>query len=261
MKTQIFRLLSAVVVMAASGFWAAEVCGADGKVLYVTHEPGQYHKYTPQLASFKNKIAGPAGWELTVMTGTYDEVLHKMQNPDFAKGFDAIIYNYCFAETPDLESCANVIRQTREHGVPALLIHCSMHSWWDTYKRGASDLLGDGHDAKVKAVPERVAEWRKAHGDEPFPVYGDFTGVASVRHGPKRPIVLHKVSDHPATARLKEGFETLPTELYNNHYIVDGVVPLVEGTQGNAKAVVIWTCPQGKSYVMGCTLGHSPEEW
>ena len=38
-------------------------------------------------------------------------------------------------------------------------------------------------------------------------------------------------------------------------------VPLLEGTQQNDKAVVMWTCPQGKSQVIGLTLGHSTEEF
>ena len=77
---------------------------ADAKsVLYVTHEPGRYHKYTPQLAAFK-EIGEKAGWKVTVMTGTYDEQLVKLRNPDFGKGYDAIVYNFCFAKSNDLEA-------------------------------------------------------------------------------------------------------------------------------------------------------------
>ncbi|MFP6854451.1 MAG: hypothetical protein VB980_01605, partial [Opitutales bacterium] len=51
------------------------------------------------------------------------------------------------------------------------------------------------------------------------------------------------------------------TELYNNIYVLDGVVPLIEGSQGNAKAIVMWLCPQGKSQVMGLTVGHDVGDW
>jgi len=238
-------------------FISSAAVGANGKVLYVTHEPGHWHDYSTQLRIFKEEIASKQSWEVTVITGSYKEVIEKLHNPDFAKGYDAVVYNYCFAESPDLESCANVIKQTRDHGVPAMLIHCSMHSWWDTYKRGQKL---DGHKS-AKAIPERVAEWKAKHGDAPFPIYGDFTGVASIVHGPKIPITLSKVTNHPASARLPDGYVTPNAELYNNFYLVEGVVPLVEGTQQNNKYIVMWTCPQGASQVLGLTLGHGSEEW
>lgn len=260
------NLFKKIVPLLAAAFLFNAMAGsvalaAGNKVLYVTHEPGRYHKYTPQKEIFIEKIAKPAGWDVTVMTGSYDGLIEKLHDPNFAQGYDAVVYNYCLAESPDLESCANVIRQTRELGVPALLIHCAMHSWWDTYKRGEADALGPDYHGKARAVPARVQEWKAKHGDAPFPAYGDFTGVASVQHGPQSPIQLHKLKEHPATARLPEGFTTPNTELYNNFYIIDGVEPLVEGTQRNAKAVVVWTCPQGKSRVLGITLGHGEGEW
>ena len=67
--------------------------------------------------------------------------------------------------------------------------------------------------------------------------------------------------DEVVSPRFPDGFTTGNTELYNNVYIVDGVVPLIEGVQGKAKAVVAWTCPQGKSQVMGLSTGHDVNDW
>lgn len=250
----LFLTLSSASVMAA------------GKVLYVTHEPGQWHKYTPQLKTFKEQIAKKAGWDVSVITGDYDAVIEKLTKPNFAKGYDAIVYNYCFAKSQDLNAADNIMKQTRELGVPALLIHCSMHSWWSSYKTGKEGAIGGDYQGKALADPELVAKWRKEHGDKPFPAYGDFTGVASHRHGKKLPIILRKLGKHPATKGLKEGYATPKTELYNNAYVLDSVVPIIEGVQGKDKAIVMWTCPQGKSQVMGLTLGHGqvgdgPDEW
>ncbi len=265
-RRMMVRILNRVTTLTFTLCLFSLSASAAEKVLYVTHEPGRYHKYTPQLATFKNVIAKKAGWEVTVMTGDYDGVIAQLRKPNFAKGFDVIVYNYCFAGSEDLDACANVIKQTRELGVPALLIHCSMHSWWQSYKSGVKGAIGNGYQGEAKATPEMVGKWRKDHGSEPFPAYGDFTGVASHRHGPKLPIILHKVGKHPATKDLKEGYATPRTELYNNAYVLDGVVPIIEGVQGKAKAIVMWTCPQGKSRVMGLTLGHGavgdgPDEW
>ena len=33
--------------------------------------------------------------------------------------------------------------------------------------------------------------------------------------------------------------------------------PLIRGEQGDAKAVVMWTCPQA----MGLTVGHGVDDW
>ena len=230
------------------------------RVLYVTHEPGTYHKYTPQLEIFRG-IAKRAGWEVTVHTGEHEPQIKRLRTPDFGKGFDAIVYNFCFAGSRDLEAADNLMAQTREHGVPALLIHCSMHSWWATYKNGTAGSLGPNYKGQAKADPALVEQWRVAHPDKPFPAWGDFTGVASTRHGPSAPIKMVKSGDHPATARFPDDFTTGNTELYNNVYVLDAVAPLIHGTQGNNKFIVMWTCPQGKSEVMGLTVGHDVNDW
>jgi hypothetical protein len=260
------RSLKLALLALAITVSSVSVMGA-GKVLYVTHEPGKWHKYTPQLKTFKEQIATKAGWDITIMTGDYDGLIEQLKKPDFAKGYDAIVYNYCLAASEDLDACANVMKQTRNGGVPAMLIHCSMHSWWGTYKTGEKGALGEKYKGKALANPDLVAKWKKDNGDKRFPAYGDFTGVASVRHGKKLPIVLHKVGNHPATKDLKEGYATPNTELYNNQYVSKKVVPIIEGVQeGEERAIVMWTCPQGKSQVMGLSLGHGavedgPDEW
>ncbi len=233
---------------------------AGKKVLYFTHEPGRWHKYTAQLEIFR-QIAKKADWEVTVMSGQHEPQIKKLHTPDFGKGYDAIVYNFCFAKSRDLEAQANLVAQTREHGVPAMLIHCAMHSWWPSYKDGKPGAIGPDYKGKAKADPGLVAEWTKNHAGKPFPAWGDFTGVASGRHGPKQPITMKKVAEHEATKSFPKEFTTGKTELYNNIYVLDGVVPLIEGVQGNAKAIVMWLCPQGKSQVMGLTVGHDVGDW
>ena len=251
-------LLSILSVLTVAAFMRPAM--ADKKVLYFTHEPGRWHKYTAQKQIF-SQIAKKAGWELTVMSGDHDGQIKKLKTPGFGKEYDAIVYNFCFAKSKDVEAQANLVAQTREHGVPAMLIHCAMHSWWPTYRDGKTGALGPDYKGKAKADPKLVAEWKKNHGDKAFPAWGDFTGVASGRHGPHRPITMKKVADHPATKNFPKEFTTGNTELYNNIYVVDEVVPLIEGVQGKAKAIVMWLCPQGKSKVLGLTVGHGVGDW
>ena len=236
---------------------------AGKKVLYFTHEPGRWHKYTPQLAEFK-AIAKEAGWEMTASTGSYQEQINKLKEKDFAKGYDAIIYNFCFAGSKDLEACANLIKQTEENGVPCMLIHCSMHSWWSTYKRGKVPVGVN----KGKAEAKLVKEWKKNHPNEKFPVWGDFTGVASTSHGPKLPVKAVAIKkDHPALKDFKDYTTSSPkSELYNNFYITEDTIPLVKGIQVVGKdkkeveAVIMWEAPRGKGRLIGLTLGHSVDE-
>ena len=251
-------LLSILTVLAFAAFVRPAMAGK--KVLYFTHEPGRWHKYTAQKEIF-SQIAKKAGWELTVMSGDHDGQIKKLKTPDFGKEYDAIVYNFCFAKSKDVEAQANLVAQTKEHGVPAMLIHCAMHSWWPTYRDGKTGALGPDYKGRAKADPKLVAEWKKNHGDKAFPAWGDFTGVASGRHGPHRPITMKKMADHPATKSFPKEFTTGNTELYNNIYVVDEVVPLIEGVQGKAKAIVMWLCPQGKSQVMGLTVGHDVGDW
>ncbi len=238
------------------------------KVLYVTQEPGKWHKYGPQMAIFK-EIATRAGWEVTYWTGAYKDQVKRLETPDFGKGYDAIVYNFCFAAEQNTNACSNTINQTKKNGVPAMHIHCAMHSFKATYRHGVNrELMKDGvKQTKASHNPKLVQEWEKNHPGEDFPAWGDFTGIASIKHGPRKPIVVTAIKkDHPAVARLGEGYTTKNTELYNNFYILDEVVPLAKGEQKinedkTDTAVVMWECPQGKSKVIGLSLGHDVDDW
>ncbi len=232
---------------------------ADDKVLYVTHEPGRWHKYSDQLAVFR-ELAITAGWELNVASGSYDETLTFLATPDFGMGHDAIVYNFCFASSRDLDAMTNLIRQTTDNGIPAFLIHCSMHSWWDTFKKGVS--IPGNEYGKARANKRLLKTWQKEHPDQSLPAWGDFTGIASTGHGWQKPIALTLlVENHPTTARIPDGYETAATELYNNHYISADTVALVRGAQGKSESVVMWLSPRGKSQIIGLTLGHADPEW
>ncbi len=256
------------------------------KVLYFTHEPGKWHKYAPQKEIFI-KLAEQAGWDLKVSTGEHDPQIVALRNPDLTKGFDVVVYNFCFAKSQDLEAAANVIAQTKEKGTPAILIHCSMHSFWSTFKSGKAGALGADYKGKALVDPALVAVWNKKNAGKPFPVWGDFTGVASTKHGPKVPVTVTKCCEHESTKSLaSEGYKTVNAELYNNFYVTESVKPILKGVQTfyskkvqkkvaagkeltaeekksakKAEAIVMWEVPQGKSKVIGITLGHGEGEW
>lgn len=294
MKPIFFAFMSCLVVLCTQNLGAQSPKKQSPKVLYVTSLPGTYHDYIAQRSIFL-ETAKKAGWEVTVITGNY-KTLNKEGKPiarpqrtipkgntkeskeqyekimkelraqkplvdllkekDFGKGYDAIVYNFCLAHVTDLDATANIIHQTRNNGVPAFLIHCSMHSFWSTFR----------YKDEQKALME---EWKKKYPDRVFPNWGKFTGVASTGHGPNIPITTKRLNDHPTTIGIKDGYVTPPTELYNNHFVTEGTTPLVQGIQTverkqkdgsvkkmETKAVIMWVSKQGKSRVMGLTIGH-----
>jgi hypothetical protein len=136
-----------------------------------------------------------------------------------------------------------------------------MHSFWPSYRNGTAGII-PGNSGPAKTNQELVDKWTAEHPGVPFPAWGDFTGIASSRHGAHKPITYSVIAkDHPATKRITKDFVMLDTELYDNLYQVDGVVPLVNGVQGEMKAVAMWECPQGKSKVICITAGHAMPDW
>jgi hypothetical protein len=261
------------------------------KVLYVTHYPGNFHDYKQQ-ESFFQEYAKEANWDVTVMKTdigisyadlrkarkgktaedaairekhprhqNYAELLKLLKQKDFAKGYDVVVYNFCIAASDDLEAAHNIMEQTRTNGVPAMLIHCSMHCFWPTYRNGTANII-PGNSGPAKTNQALVDQWTTAHPDVAFPAWGDFTGIASSKHGAHEPITYSVVAkDHPATKRITKDFVMQDTELYDNLYQVDGVIPLINGQQGEMKAVAMWECPQGKSKVIGISAGHAMPDW
>ena len=95
----------------------------------------------------------------------------------------------------------NLIDQTVSAGLPALLVHCAMHIWWDTFKKGKpipGNTLG-----KARANKRLLEQWQQDHPDSSLPAWGDFIGIASTKHGPKKPITLVPVADAPLHRRLR----------------------------------------------------------
>lgn len=237
---------------------------AENRVLYVTHEPGTWHDYGAQVVSFR-ELADAAGWDLTLVTGDLDRLSEFLRTPDYGQAHDAIVYNFCLPDARDLQAMTNLMDQTKRHGVPALLLHCSMHSWWDTFKRGEEIPGHDNHGARARS--SLVDRWRAKNPGEPFPLWGDFTGIASTSHGPKSTIKLTKLVDHPALLNLPDNYETPDSELYNNEYTLPQVKPLIRGKQRaffgawRAESVVMWEVQRGAGTLMGLTWGHGEKDW
>jgi len=236
------------------------------KVLYVTYEKGRWHDTTAQKGIFL-EIANANGWKADIMTGSLQEMTKKLaESPDFGAGYDVIAYNLCFADCKDLRVPYNIIAQTKQKNIPALLIHGSLHSYWDTFKANAKNgTRVPGTQDKVYAKKGVLEKWTKENPDKEFPVWSNFTGIASTGHGPRKPIDVKVIKpDHVLAAGVKDYTTTPVSELYNN-YITGkestATTEVLVGHQGKKKATVLWEHPVGESKVVSFTLGHSNGEW
>ena len=135
-------LLSLAAVAAPSPPLAAEVTPI--KALYVTDYSNFWHDYQEQQATLQEGIGRYINIEFSLVGKDPDDALSMMKQPNFSAGYDVVVYNMCFADDLDTQRIDNIISQTRALGVPAVLLHCTMHSfqatsqnqdWWRWWNR------------------------------------------------------------------------------------------------------------------------------
>jgi len=161
-----------------------------------------------------------------------DKMKAALSKPDWHKGYNLVIYNFCHAHESDKEFVESVAKVHKE-GKPAIALHCTMHTYhW-----------------KIKGEKKAWTE---------------FLGVTSPNHGPKSKIkVTAADSDHPIMKGFPAEWITPNGELYNIKKVHDNAKILAMGvrTQKGDKTPTpcIWTNTYGKGKVVGITLGHHNE--
>lgn len=226
---------SLLLTVAALGTWlaapASEARGDDSRpakplrALLITG--GCCHEYDAQKVIITNGVSARAQVEWTVVHEGGSSQDHKISiyaDPNWAKGYDVVVHNECFGAVGDREHIRRIVAPHRD-GVPAVMIHCSMHS----YRALASD------------------EWREC------------VGVTSRRHGPQQPLeVKNLVPDHPIMKGFPSVWTTGNEELYAIEKVWPGAVPLAQAYAVDNKKdhPVIWTNTVGKGRVFGTTLAH-----
>ncbi|MFO0941899.1 MAG: ThuA domain-containing protein [Pirellulales bacterium] len=158
------------------------------------------------------------------------------EQENWYEGYDVIIHDECSSDVKDLKTIERILAPHKK-GVPAVLLHCAMHSY------------------RSEGYPE-VTPWF------------EFSGVQSTGHGPLKPI---EISFQKAASPILEGladWKTINEELYNNSagkplstatVLAKGkqVVPTKEGERTD-EAVVVWTNKyKDGTRVFATTLGHA----
>jgi uncharacterized protein len=188
---------------------------------------GCCHDYTGQSKALMDTLNAvmPINW--TVVQGMPSLAGGKLplyDNPDWAKGFDIVIHNECWANG-DLP--AAVVQNITRPNVARMFFHCSLHSY-----RVMTD---DG--------------WR------------ELIGTTSRRHTRAHNILLKWADGDPITAGLPP-FVTPIDELYviekiwpNTKAVATAVSPEPDG----ATYPVVWTHEYRGARVFGTSLGHANE--
>ncbi len=180
--------------------------------------PGVYHNYEQQTWDLGHAIADRANVRFDVSLAELD----RWRTTDFSEGYDVLIYNICMADNQDHKLIANLRRQTEVLGIPALVIHCTMHSFRET--------------------------------DQWWPMFG----LKTTEHEPLRPLTQMQEARHPILSGLPAAWTLANDELYIN--IKSTAEPLLSSIGADGKShTTTWLAYQGTTPIFGTTLGHSEE--
>ena len=190
---------------------------------------GCCHDYENQKHILADGISARANVEFTIVhegEGNADRT-HKVsiyEKPDWWKGYDVILHNECFGYVDD-DKFIEGIPAAHAGGVPAVMLHCSEHS----YRMGKTD------------------EWRKT------------LGISSFSHEKARDFDVKVLkAEHPVMKDFPAVWHDKGDELYKNVKWWPNMVPLAEayGTETRTNHVVIWLNTYHDTRVFVTTLGH-----
>jgi type 1 glutamine amidotransferase len=220
-KTIATALLLAVVPLSAKAQEAKQI-----NALLLTG--GGYHDYEKQKTILSEGISERINVKWTIVHKDANASKELLQEKGWSDGFDVVVYNICFADEKD-GAFVQALTETHGAGLPAVMIHCTLHSYhWKT-----------DNDAWVRLL-----------------------GVTSMRHGKQSPITVTTVAgDHPVMKSLPKEWKTPNGELYHIDKVWDGVTVLADGSidDGKSKHAVAWVNQFDKARIFGTSIGHHNE--
>jgi type 1 glutamine amidotransferase len=215
-----FALLSALPAFAAAPIRALLVTG------------GCCHDYDLQKTALLDgaKPVADIVWTVVNEGGkTTRAQIPLYDNPDWAKPYDVVVHNECFADTDD-PVYIRKITAAHKAGKPAVVIHCAMHSY-----RAA-----------------KIDDWR------------EFLGVTSRRHDHQSNYAVKVVApEHPALRGFPATWTTPKDELYIIEKLWPTAKALATSVSEKDGSVhpVIWVNNYHGTRVFGTTYGHSNATW
>lgn len=198
------------------------------QVLLITG--GCCHNYLFQSLALTTGVEKRVNAEFTVVneggTGTRGKI-DLYNNPDWAKPYDVVVHNECFAATDDPEYIRK-ITAAHKAGTPSVVIHCAMHTYRDA----------------------QIDDWR------------EFLGVTSRHHEHQSnyPVRIVK-EDHPIMKGFKKDWVTAKDELYIIKKLWPKATSLAvsKSEKTGEEQPVVWVNDYHGTRVFGTTYGHSDD--
>jgi len=187
---------------------------------------GCCHDYLNQKTILSEGISNRIHVQFTIVHEGNDRTnrVSIYEKPDWWKGYDIIVHNECFGMVSDDKYIEN-IAGAHAAGLPAVMLHCSAHS----YRAGSTDA------------------WRAT------------LGLRSMSHDKNRDLLIKNARpEHPVMKGFPTEWQNPKDELYRNEKIWPTVTPLGTAYSEESKKdhVVIWLNNPGKTRVFATTLGH-----
>jgi type 1 glutamine amidotransferase len=202
---------------------------AERRVNALVVSGGCCHDYPTQDAILIDIVRRslPVDWTIVYQGGTARESkIPLYANPRWIDGFDIVVHNECFGFVDDPTYIRTITEAHRRTGTPAVVTHCSMHSY-----RNAS-----------------IDDWR------------EFVGVTSRRHTAAHAIAVGwSAPGDPLVQGLQPRWTTPTDELYVIEKVWPNTKPLataVSPEAGTPVFPVVWTNTFHGARVFGTTLGH-----
>lgn len=223
----------------AGSLLAIVCCAALGLITSTAAEPlrallitgGCCHDYDAQKKILTEGISARANVTWTVVHELEDNKRHEptlYTNANWAKGYDVVVHNECFGAVTNNTFVERIARPHLD-GLPAVVLHCSMHS----YRDATTD------------------EWRKV------------LGVSSYRHQQHVAFEVKNLKPgHPVMKDFPASWQTPKGELYEIEKIWPGCIPLAQafGERTKKDHTCVWVNTAGKGRTFGTTIGHFNEE-
>jgi putative membrane-bound dehydrogenase-like protein len=223
------RCCCVVVLQLVAGLALADTPDSEKPIRALLVTGGCCHDYSRQKLILTKGISARANvvWTVVQQGGTGTNVqIPLYQDKNWEDGFDVVVHNECFAGASNKEWVERILRPHRE-GLPALLIHCAMHS----YRTG---------------------------DDKWF----EFVGVQSPRHGAHYAYTVENQRPaHPIMLGFGESWQAPKGELYHTVRLFPTAQPLAHAKRmsDNEPQICVWTNQYGKGRVFGTTIGHYNE--
>ena len=226
--------LLTIAIAIGSGCLIPDVFGQDKpeplKGLLITG--GCCHDYENQKRIITEGLSQRVNitWDIVHEGGSgKDHKVSVYQDQGWAKNYDVIFHNECFGGVTD-DKFVESIAAAHQAGVPAIFVHCSLHSY--------------------RNAPTGANAWR------------ELIGVTSQQHEKKRAVKVVTVNDdHPVMKGFPQEWPTPNGELYKIEKVWPNCIPLAQAYGEDTKRdhTVIWLNTFGSAKIFGTSLGHHNE--